>query len=764
MEGNLYEYRRLTMKRKGKKFNLLSLVIISILFIGLFTLPSFVTSYLPGDFVGPMGDPDPDGKVDFNDLMVFATAYGSEKGETNWNPLCDICGYLGDPNPDDKVNFDDLMLFATNYGKECPSEEGILEVVSAQIDLEVGGVVEVTDEASEIYGTRLVINPISKERQVNIRGLSEITILLNAQVLGTNKLDDSQGWIITPVGVISTLDILGLIRGRLEISYNEKKLSNSGVAKNSIPNVYRVKLPIGDGYPWEKVPDEKITHETDKVKIEIGLGDLNYLYTLTVTNCKPPDPDDLGTPLPGDLVYRLSEVGVNDNWIPGHVGIYVGERYGDHDKDPSTPDKVYNVIEALGGPSGPNSVLGNLYPDITKFGGDQYVYMGAREPEYGLLHSQRNKIIAFAEAAKGSRYALFDTVIGIYIGLARGNHVKGPDYNCVGLAEAAYEYGGVDLVSNDDEGNDSPFLYQDAILSPQEQLFRTVPASGIMDQNTAPVISSLEMVPENPALGSWVTITCHATDQDQDILSYEWTVPNETEPIIRGKQLDFQVPSVAGDYQIECRVFDNYGGEDMDSIGLSEQEILTPEEIELIREWGYGGDYVIRWPDGYVDVYDETNYSRMQEVINEWNAAISGPVILRLSGNSNSPVKVIFDWSLEEESFCGRYYNRWENYTFSEAVIKINPYCESYNYPLYLSMFNAVAGFNFWAEVSPCPFETWSNFNIIPDMIRKMVHALHKVYPGYYLGESKLKINQTSTVTEDMQSNAKGGCAANCRK
>jgi|GEM_PF-1717949 len=65
-----------------------------------------------------MGDPTPDGKVDFNDLMVFATAYGSETGDSNWNELCDICGYLGDPTPDGKINFEDLMLFAMNYGKE----------------------------------------------------------------------------------------------------------------------------------------------------------------------------------------------------------------------------------------------------------------------------------------------------------------------------------------------------------------------------------------------------------------------------------------------------------------------------------------------------------------------------------------------------------------------------------------------------------------------------------------------------------------------
>jgi hypothetical protein len=105
------------MKKERMRLNLLFIVIISIFFICLFTLPSFASTSLPGDFVGPMGDPTPDGKVDFNDLMVFATAYGSQTGDPNWNELCDICGYLGDPNPDGKVNFDDLMVFATNYGR-----------------------------------------------------------------------------------------------------------------------------------------------------------------------------------------------------------------------------------------------------------------------------------------------------------------------------------------------------------------------------------------------------------------------------------------------------------------------------------------------------------------------------------------------------------------------------------------------------------------------------------------------------------------------
>ena len=59
-------------------------------------------------------------------FALFATAYGSETGDPNWNELCDICGYLGDPDPDEKVNFDDLMVFATNFGKCAPPSAPIL--------------------------------------------------------------------------------------------------------------------------------------------------------------------------------------------------------------------------------------------------------------------------------------------------------------------------------------------------------------------------------------------------------------------------------------------------------------------------------------------------------------------------------------------------------------------------------------------------------------------------------------------------------------
>lgn len=198
---------------------------------------------------------------------------------------------------------------------------------------------------------------------------------------------------------------------------------------------------------------------------------------------------------------------------------------------------------------------------------------------------------------------------------------------------------------------------------------------------------------------------------------------------------------------------------------ISQTPSLTSEEIELIRKWGFGGDYVVRWPNGYVDVYDTTNYSRMQEVLDKWNAVIGGPVILRLSSNPNSPIKVVFDSNLELENYCSRVNWKFgDDYALSEVVIKINPYCETYKYCLYLHIFNGGVGFNYWAEVSPTPFSEWTNFSTIPDTIKKMVHALYKVPPGYYLGESKQKINKSSTVIENMQLGIDSGCVSNCKK
>jgi len=52
-----------------------------------------------------IGDFNTDGCVEFEDLMIFAMAYGSCEGDANWNPVCDL-------NSDGCIEFEDLMLFA----------------------------------------------------------------------------------------------------------------------------------------------------------------------------------------------------------------------------------------------------------------------------------------------------------------------------------------------------------------------------------------------------------------------------------------------------------------------------------------------------------------------------------------------------------------------------------------------------------------------------------------------------------------------------
>lgn len=51
-----------------------------------------------------------DGKVDLQDLVIIAAAYGSKPGDPNWNAMADV-------NGDGKVDLIDLVMVAVDYGK-----------------------------------------------------------------------------------------------------------------------------------------------------------------------------------------------------------------------------------------------------------------------------------------------------------------------------------------------------------------------------------------------------------------------------------------------------------------------------------------------------------------------------------------------------------------------------------------------------------------------------------------------------------------------
>jgi hypothetical protein len=58
-----------------------------------------------------LGDVDGNFRVNYEDLFLFADAYGSRFDDDNWNPNCDF-------NGNDKVNYEDLFTLADHYGLE----------------------------------------------------------------------------------------------------------------------------------------------------------------------------------------------------------------------------------------------------------------------------------------------------------------------------------------------------------------------------------------------------------------------------------------------------------------------------------------------------------------------------------------------------------------------------------------------------------------------------------------------------------------------
>jgi hypothetical protein len=97
-----------------KEKYLLFSIILSVFLILFFTTS---LALIPGDFGSSNNGPS-DGVVDFEDLMIFAMAYGSTLSDSNWNPICDIAGPDGKLTPDGVIDFEDLMVFAMHYGEE----------------------------------------------------------------------------------------------------------------------------------------------------------------------------------------------------------------------------------------------------------------------------------------------------------------------------------------------------------------------------------------------------------------------------------------------------------------------------------------------------------------------------------------------------------------------------------------------------------------------------------------------------------------------
>jgi len=354
----------------------------------------------------------------------------------------------------------------------------VTPVASQDVSASSGGVVEVTASTSPLNGLKLTIPS---------GALPTNTTVTIGQVNNPPELPSGLNYIGAPINIGP--DILFNSPLTIEIPYHDEHLSDAGISDDTALKLYYYDESTGE---WEEVAI--ISIDTANNMITAQITHFSY-YAITGWSGTPPE--DLGTPQPGDLLYKLSFKG----WRPGHVGIYTGEKtYPGKNYKASDDVKeygIYNVVEALWGGVQysyydiPN-VIETYQSSLIGFNRSD-IYMGAREPaNYTLTSKDREKIVAFAESKINKPYVQLETVPGVLFGMLAGSLVKGPNsFNCVGLAEAAYEAVGVDLVSwwQEDIGIGLP-----AALTPAEQYNATKPAGGI---NPLPKIEWATLTPNS---------------------------------------------------------------------------------------------------------------------------------------------------------------------------------------------------------------------------------------------------------------------------
>jgi len=260
-------------------------------------------------------------------------------------------------------------------------------------------------------------------------------------------------------------------------------------------------------------------------------------------------------------------------------------------------------------------------------------------------------------------------------------------------------------------------------------------------KNHPPFISSLIAQPYTLQINNSSSLICYAADEDGDVLHYIWSASGG---IISGDgpNITWIAPNQTGNYEITCEVIDSNGDRNIKSILLSvvkNMPLLISQERELLKNFGWGGNKTVRWPDSTVEVFDTTNFYKMQEILDEWNQVTGAKVNFYLSDNPYSPVKIFYDHTLREQKLCGHVDTHWKNYQLNKAEITINPdfsFCgyPEENYGLYMHLFSGVVGFDAWKGTTVDRKE-WQDFTLIPDIMQRMIKALYRVSPGYDLSE-----------------------------
>ena len=194
----------------------------------LFSITSL--ALIPGDF-GSAGGGPPDGVVDFEDLMIFAMAYGATSADANWNPNCDLY-------PDGVIDFEDLMVFAMNYGERESSVHNLTKdtyyntIQAALNDADTDNTIEVADGTHDEsitfpLGKMIVLRSVNGPSSTIIRGDDGLnTVTFNSSPEGTIL----EGFTITHTN--------GQIGSGIYIGSGYLNIDNCTISDNIVNNVH----------------------------------------------------------------------------------------------------------------------------------------------------------------------------------------------------------------------------------------------------------------------------------------------------------------------------------------------------------------------------------------------------------------------------------------------------------------------------------------------------------------------------------------------
>jgi len=166
-------------------------------------------------------------------------------------------------------------------------------------------------------------------------------------------------------------------------------------------------------------------------------------------------------------------------------------------------------------------------------------------------------------------------------------------------------------------------------------------------KNEPPEILSLIAEPDTVETGGTSELTCNASDEDGDALSYIWTTSGASTSGIEST-VTYTAPTTVGKYTITCTVSDGNGGEDSENVNI----------------------VVIDWITGTVSDIDGNEYQTVK-IGDQWWMAENLNVVRYRNGDAIPNVTDNTEWwNLSTGAFC----------EYNNDIINVATYGRLYNW------------------------------------------------------------------------------------